>query len=470
MARSKEGWRVKWKRGIAHVRFRHEGERVERSTGERDPSRAAEAAASIYAEIVSGRGKPEHVITSTVPLVDILAEWIAALEADHEANTVKTYTLYARAHWLPFFVRFTRITRATIADYMRRRLGMVERETVKKELSTLRSFLAWCVEQGKIGEAPPVPTVPRKALGTPSAKRKKEPTDLDLAEVTGILAALPVWSSESDPDRFAVRAYFTILWETGLRPSTIAKLVEPTHYRIGATELRLTNDVDKIRFGRPVPLTRAAQEALRGVARSGQPLFGAHDYRGFLRTAAEFAKLPAEKVETITPYDLRHARALYLVEKSGDLAGAGYLLGHKHATTTDRYLRSRRRHADAVIGLVEASTPVESSGGQAGARCANDTLTEEEETMRMLCESGSVRRGGLEPPRLLGASTSTQRACSRGADFPSVGSVGARAEAHDHAHTGARPPIDRLAKTRGALALGSELWDAMDLAVMRGGA
>jgi hypothetical protein len=59
-----------------------------------------------------------------------------------------------------------------------------------------------------------------------------------------------------------------------------------------------------------------------------------------------------------------------LKERSGNLVGVGYVLGHKHVTTTNHYVQARRRAAESVLSghrlghegndqPVEASTDVE---------------------------------------------------------------------------------------------------------------
>jgi site-specific recombinase XerD len=51
----------------------------------------------------------------------------------------------------------------------------------------------------------------------------------------------------------------------------------------------------------------------------------------------------------VSAYDLRHSLATELTERSGNLVGVGYLLGHEHVTTTNHYVHARRRAAEAVL-------------------------------------------------------------------------------------------------------------------------
>jgi integrase len=395
MGRAAEGWRLVWRRGVGHVRFRHDKHRYDVSTRTRDPRAAADAAASIYADIIGGRAKqvtPGRVVTSLVAIEDVLAKWLCAIEATHAKNTVGLYTLYAKTHWIPFFGRFDRITPTSAAEYGRARLRKVTRDTVKKELAALRNFLAWCQEQGVLGEAPKVATLPRRAMGVRSANRKTEATDLTPEDVDAFIAVLPEWSSER-ATRFAVRARFRVAWETALRPSTLDRLSAPEHYRAGASELVVADDIDKARFGRTLPLTDAARRALDSVVGKAGLVFGKHDYRPYIRAAATRAGLDPAKVATLTPYDMRHARTLHLTETSGNLPGVAFLVGHTRITTTDKYLRATRRAANRVL---ESTGNGWHSGDAATAPPDAKGPGPEENPSHIK----RVRRRGLEPLRL----------------------------------------------------------------------
>lgn len=388
MGRTAEGWKLLPRRGIQYVRFRHNKRRYDVSTGERDPGKASAAAARIYAEIVGGRWRPVGAPAGPLaPLVDVIALWIADLSATHAENTVGLYELYAKTHWLPFFERMDRVRdESALGDYGRSRLRAVTRDTVQKEIGALRTFLRWCVEKRVVSELPKVPALPSKATGVRSANRKQKATDLTPEEVEVWIAELPATSpgKKGGSRRFAVRPRFRFAWETGLRPSTLDKLSVPEHYRKGAAELVITDEIDKARFGRTLPLTAAARAALDEVCPEKGVIFGRHDYRDFVRSAAKRAGIDPAKVATFSPYDLRHARTQQLTEVSGNLPGVAYLVGHTRITTTDKYLRGTRRAAAKVLETVSNGC---NSGGAEGEASAPNV------------ENESVRRGGLEPPR-----------------------------------------------------------------------
>lgn len=344
MGRRATGFKVEWRNGIGYARFTHDSIRYDKSTGERDPRAAHEKAAKYYADIVSGRWRPvgRRVLGPRQPLVDLTPLWLEDFEKDHAKKTAETYGGYA-AGFIAFFKDFDRITTESAADYVRMRLGKVIRDSVKKELSALRSFISWCVDRGVTTEehAPVIRPVRRGAVGTHAGKQRRVAVELSPVEVERFIEKLPVTSR----GKFAIRARFIVAYETGLRPATLDKLMVPDHYKRGRDHLWLDPGIDKARFGREVPLSPRARAALDEACPDVGLIFGRHDYRSEWRKAAKAAGLP----KTTAPYDLRHARATHLLEMTGNLPGTQYLLGHKHVSTTAKYIRaSKRAAADAL--------------------------------------------------------------------------------------------------------------------------
>jgi site-specific recombinase XerC len=251
---------------------------------------------------------------------------------------------------------------------MRLRLGVVKARTVQKELSALRSLFAWTVERGLLQEAPTVPKVPRRATGTahPSGRRKR--IVLSPEEMDAIVAALPERTRDGQP----CRAYFAVMRETGLRPGTLQRLRAPDDYRPGAAFLKIRAEADKARYEREVPLTARAREALDEVCPNEGLIFPKFAWRYPLREAARTAGLEPDRASKVKPYDFRHSVATELTERSGNLLGVGYLLGHRHATTTNQYVHARRRAAESVLlgqnsGHIESSFEVPAIGDRANS-------------------------------------------------------------------------------------------------------
>ena len=201
------------------------------------------------------------------------------------------------------------------------------------------------VERGVVQEAPVVPKLPRRATGTahPSGRRKR--IDLSPEEMDAIVRTLPTQTRDGQP----LRAYFEIMRETGLRPGTLQRLRAPDDYRSGSRLLRIRAEADKARYAREVPLTARAGEVLDEVCPAEGIIFPKFAWRYPLRTAALAAGLEPDRASQVKPYDFRHSVATELTERSGNLLGVGYLLGHRHATTTNQYVHARRRAVESVL-------------------------------------------------------------------------------------------------------------------------
>ena len=148
---------------------------------------------------------------------------------------------------------------------------------------------------------------------------------------------------------YPMRAYYEVMRETGLRPSTLHRLRTPDDYQPTALYLTIREDADKARYGRELPLSDRARAALDSACPEQGTIFPKFDGRHTLRKAALAAGLDAERASKFSAYDLRHSLATELTERSGNLVGVGYLLGHKHVTTTNHYVHARRRAAESVL-------------------------------------------------------------------------------------------------------------------------
>jgi hypothetical protein len=146
-----------------------------------------------------------------------------------------------------------------------------------------------------------------------------------------------------------MRAYYEVMRETGLRPSTLHRLKVPDDYQPGAQYLTIREDADKARYGRELPLSARARAALDSACPEQGTIFPKFDGRHTLRKAALAAGIDPERASKVSAYDLRHSLATELTERSGNLVGVGYLLGHKHITTTNHYVHARRRAAESVL-------------------------------------------------------------------------------------------------------------------------
>lgn len=339
MGRHAQGYRLRKPKGSSTwtVRFRIDGRRREHSTGERDRAAADREARAIYAAALSGR---RH--GGTAPRIDAgtVGEWLA--HAAIRPTTRKTYEEYAG----PWIARGLRLEAAALSAYVRTRLRQVLAKTLRSELSALRSLARWMVETGLLDDVPAFPDVPSAATGTPcKVRRRTKAPELSPAEVRRVLAKLPERSGRAG---FVVRDFYQLAYETGLRPSTLERLSVPENWAPGSKVLRITVDVDKEGMDRDVPLTPAALRILSAHAPASGLIFGVHRRYRFVHEAARKV-LPASKAAVLTGQHFRSARTTHLLDAGAPLTGVQWLVGHKHASTTDKYVRPSMRAAKEAL-------------------------------------------------------------------------------------------------------------------------
>ena len=256
---------------------------------------------------------------------------------------------------------------------MRFRLTQVKITTFKKERSALKRLFDWMVERGVLAEEPKLPRIPRRALGTPHPQGKRQVVMLSPEEMDAIVARLPERSRRGYP----LRAYFEFMRETGLRPSTLRRLQAPEDYQPGCEYVRIRDEIDKGGYGRELPLSSRARAAIDSLFPATGHIFPEFDARHSLRKAARAAGLDEERVGRLSPYDFRHGRGTEWAEETGNLMGIGYLMGHKHATTTNQYLNQSRRAAEAVLaGPIGTNTGRRSPNVISGSRGREAQLPE----------------------------------------------------------------------------------------------
>lgn len=355
MGRRAKGVKVVWRNGIGYARFTWAKERHFVSTGETDRGRAKAEADRIYAEIVSGRRrKVSAAVRVSAPLEDLFGEWLATLDGVLDVETLRTYRVtYVGGHFLDFFKKLDDVADESQVDaYARTRMRKVLKSTVFKELGALRGFLRWAKMEGFITAIPAFPEFPKTSKGKRSGPQRSKANEMTEAQVVTAIAALPALSSrisKADRHRFAVRARFVVMYETGLRPATLDALTLGIHWGVDWMWLDIRDEDDKTRYGRTLTLTDAALAALRDTVRAlglvnGALIFGAHDYRTYLAAAGKAAGVP-----TLTDYDFRHARGTHLANRGASLPGIAYQLGHTQLTTTNKYAHATKTAGDAAL-------------------------------------------------------------------------------------------------------------------------
>jgi integrase len=318
------------------------------------------------------------------PLEDLVAGWLEWLTTTHAQRTRKVWEDYTASHWLPFFGSTEKLTEAGCAEYRRQRLGKVLAETVRHELTALRNFVNFCAlpEIGAIPEPFKIAGVPKRVTGKAHPVRRRtaaDPSSPD--EIRRIIELLPEWGGRKGPPLhpwhpplvfrkrkykqtlFPIRKRFEFAYLTGLRPGSIDKISVPEHWEPGRTTLQLTDEADKIRWGRELPLEPRALEILAEVAPPQGLIFGWHDYRSHLKAAAAQV-LPPERAKRFAGSHLRSMFTTHALEQGKNIMGIQYRVGHKLLSTTARYAKPSFRAALETVGVtpdLKASPQV--SGG-----------------------------------------------------------------------------------------------------------
>ena len=349
MARKSEGWSIsKDKRsGIYTVRFSFQGRQRHRSTRSRDFAGAQIEAARIYAEVISGRQRPEQA-RCIAPLDELFALWLASVEPELAKETWDTYRGYCANHWLPFFSTVESITTASGDDYTRARLRKVKRSTVAKELSGLRNFLRWANTQGFLPDTPTIRNPPKRATGTTfeQGKREKVRVLLNTTQAEAIIARLPEHTPHAG---YPIKALFTVIWETSLRIGTMWRLEVPKHFKPGDAVLRITAEIDKSRYARDLPLSDRAAEVLDAVAPTSGIIFRRFEYRRELYKAAKLVLNTDYEAKHLSAHDFRHAAVTHMAAVGSDLTAIGHVAGHKNATTTALYVHNSEAAARRAV-------------------------------------------------------------------------------------------------------------------------
>ena len=228
------------------------------------------------------------------------------------------------------------ITSATITAFLgERREGGLSKRSQARLVSALRSFFAWCVEEGDLRENP------CDALETPKIGTYL-PSVLSVEEVTAILESVDTSTATGKRDR----AILEVLYGCGLRVSELTDLrLSRINFREGFVDV-----VGKGNKQRLVPLGEVAADAIAAylplraepatrededilfLGRSGRRLS-----RVWIFNLVKRQAMVAGIRKEISPHTFRHSFATHLVEGGADLRIVQEMLGHESILTTEIY-------------------------------------------------------------------------------------------------------------------------------------
>ena len=142
----------------------------------------------------------------------------------------------------------------------------------------------------------------------------------------------------------------------------------------------LTDEGDKARFGRTVPLSDVARNVLEKFCPEAGLIFGAHCFDKHLKHAAAMVLGP-EVAKSFASYDFRHGRANHLVDRGAPLTGGCVPLGASAALDHGPLLARVTTCSGARSRLCRALLSFRTFAGPS---------------------SGRFRRGGYRTPRKSG--------------------------------------------------------------------
>jgi integrase len=366
MGRPSKGYKVRWPTNghSPSVRFSHQGKPYNLGLGTRDREAAGREAARLYAGVVSGTIVYEQPIEIEVgrKTTEVGSEWLDQRGARLRENTRETYEGYIvqLARRMP---RIEQFTTENLEAYASDRLCQVQKSTLRHELSAAKMICKFAHGKKYLRVRPSMPEIERSEKGTPyqvlkngdwvTVRRRVKADALSRQEVEALLAELPEWSRKRQGQpAHPIRARFVFAYEMALRPELVDKLSVPLHWQPGAREIYIPARDDKTKKERPLPLTDRAIAALESVAPATGLIFGHHDYRERLLTAAKAAKWPDYKAERFCGQHFRSAGGTHLLELSkSNLQGVQAIMGHAKASTTAGYMRESEQQTAKVIAI-----------------------------------------------------------------------------------------------------------------------
>ena len=280
------------------------------------------------------------------PAAALVATWGSHLAHDRRrsAHTVRAYmgTAHRLIHFLGEYrgeliepPALASVTAADLRAFLSaRRASGLGAASAARELSGVRAFLAYAVEQqGRTAEVPRT-RAPRRPKTLP---RPASPDDaMALADDAGAFASEP-WIGARD------LAILLLLYGSGLRVSEALSLTAKA-LPMGEA-IRVTGKRSKTRI---VPVVKAVREAIAvylaqcpyPVSGDGPLFLGARGgplSADLVRRAVRAARVRLGLPDTLTPHALRHSFATHLLARGADLRSLQELLGHASLSSTQIY-------------------------------------------------------------------------------------------------------------------------------------
>lgn len=276
-------------------------------------------------------------------------QWLAELSVRQMSeNTIEAY--YAGLFQLASFLEagkltWTRCDKRQLAKYIGQRLDVdaLAISSVQQELSAIRHFYSWLIDQGQARINP-----------TTGYQLKRAPRPLPSIADGDLLTQLLEQPMPDTPEQARLwirdKAMFELLYSSGLRVGELVSL-NVSDLRIHESgergEIRVTGKGNKTRL---VPVGKQALKAITTYLphrylweeQGDTALFISEKLGTRLTTRAvqQRLKIAANRAgiaQNMYPHLLRHCFASHMLSGSGDLRAVQEMLGHSDISTTQIY-------------------------------------------------------------------------------------------------------------------------------------
>ncbi|WP_367108534.1 tyrosine recombinase XerC [uncultured Psychrobacter sp.] len=278
-------------------------------------------------------------------LLEPVQRWLQMLAVrNHSKHTLSAY--FAGVHQLALFLRgkqltWTRCDKRQLAQHISQRLDedKLALASVQQELSAIRHFYGWLLEEGLARINP-----------TTGYQLKRSARPLPAIADVDLLTQLLDQPTPETPEQARLwlrdKAMFELLYSSGLRVGELVAL-DMTDLDLSALRVRVTGKGNKTRL---VPLGAKAAAAINRylphrdlwVEQQDRALFISEKLGTRLSTRAvqqrlKVAATRAGIAQNLYPHLLRHCFASHMLSGSGDLRAIQEMLGHSDISTTQIY-------------------------------------------------------------------------------------------------------------------------------------
>ncbi|MES1965686.1 tyrosine recombinase XerC [Psychrobacter sp. AH5] len=278
-------------------------------------------------------------------LLSPVNRWLNVLSVrNHSEHTLAAY--FAGVNQLALYLRgkrltWTRCDKRQLAQHISQRLDedKLALASVQQELSAIRHFYSWLIEEG-IARINP----------TTGYQLKRSPRPLPSIADVDLLTQLLEQEIPATPEQARLwlrdKAMFELLYSSGLRVGELVAL-DITDVDLADLRVRVTGKGNKTRL---VPIGTKASDAIsrylphRNLWVEGQDtaLFISEKLGTRLSTRAvqQRLKVAAKRAgiaQNLYPHLLRHCFASHMLSGSGDLRAVQEMLGHSDISTTQIY-------------------------------------------------------------------------------------------------------------------------------------